>query len=100
MPVSKLISKSYADTIANSISTKNIIAVDTLHPELLDTSESMETTHFSVIDKEGNMVSCTYTLNFAFGNGMIAGKTGIILNNEMDDFVAKPGSQWIWITGK
>lgn len=92
VPVSKLISKSYADTIANSISTKNIIAVDSLHPELLDTSESMETTHFSVIDKNGNMVSCTYTLNFAFGNGMIAGKTGIILNNEMDDFVAKPGS--------
>ena len=92
VPVQKLISKKYASSIAKKISEKNITDVKTINPELLDTSESLETTHFSIIDAEGNVVSCTYTLNFAFGNGMIAGKTGVILNNEMDDFVAKPGT--------
>ena len=53
--------------------------------------ESEETTHFSVVDKDGNVVSNTYTLNFSFGTGLMAEGTGIILNNEMADFSAKPG---------
>jgi gamma-glutamyltranspeptidase/glutathione hydrolase len=53
--------------------------------------ESDQTTHFSVIDRAGNVVSCTYTLNLNFGSGIVARGTGVILNNEMDDFVAKPG---------
>jgi gamma-glutamyltranspeptidase/glutathione hydrolase len=53
--------------------------------------ESEETTHYSVIDKDGNAVSNTYTLNFSYGTGIVANGTGILLNNEMDDFSAKPG---------
>jgi gamma-glutamyltranspeptidase/glutathione hydrolase len=53
--------------------------------------ESPETTHFTVIDSEGNVVSNTYTLNNSFGCGATARGTGILLNNEMDDFTSKPG---------
>ena len=53
--------------------------------------ESHDTTHFSIIDEEGNMVSNTYTLNFRFGNKIMVPGTGMLLNNQMDDFVAKPG---------
>jgi len=53
--------------------------------------ESNETTHFSVVDADGNAVSNTYTLNFGYGSHQMAEGTGILLNNEMDDFSAKPG---------
>ena len=52
----------------------------------------METTHFSVVDAEGNAVSNTYTLNGAYGSGVIAKGTGVLLNNEMDDFTSKVGA--------
>ncbi|WP_351089919.1 gamma-glutamyltransferase, partial [Shewanella sp. S1-49-MNA-CIBAN-0167] len=51
-----------------------------------------QTTHFSVIDKWGNAVANTYTLNFSYGSGLVAKGTGILLNNEMDDFSVKPGT--------
>lgn len=54
--------------------------------------ESMETTHFSVVDAEGNAVASTYTLNGLFGSGVTAGSLGFLLNNEMDDFTSKPGA--------
>ena len=54
-------------------------------------AESEETTHFSIIDSLGNAVSNTYTLNTAYGSGIIAKGTGILMNNEMDDFSIKPG---------
>ncbi|MCU0793194.1 MAG: gamma-glutamyltransferase, partial [Opitutaceae bacterium] len=54
--------------------------------------ESMETTHFSVMDAEGNVVSCTYTINGIYGSGVVAAGTGILLNNEMDDFTSRPGT--------
>lgn len=54
--------------------------------------ESMETTHFSVMDAAGNVVSCTYTINGIYGCGVVAGETGVLLNNEMDDFSARPGT--------
>ena len=53
--------------------------------------ESNQTTHFSIVDKWGNAVSNTYTLNFSYGTGLVAKDTGILLNNEMDDFSSKPG---------
>jgi gamma-glutamyltranspeptidase/glutathione hydrolase len=53
--------------------------------------EKPETTHYSVIDKDGNAVAVTYTINGLFGAGVIAGDTGFFLNNEMDDFTTAPG---------
>ena len=53
--------------------------------------EGEETTHYSVLDKWGNVVSNTYTLNTAYGSGIIPTGTGILMNNEMDDFSSKPG---------
>jgi gamma-glutamyltranspeptidase/glutathione hydrolase len=58
---------------------------------ILTPYESTETTHFSVIDRFGNAVSNTYTINFSFGSGLVADGTGVLLNNEMDDFSAKSG---------
>lgn len=57
----------------------------------LGAAEGQHTTHFSVVDTKGNAVSVTYTINYLFGLGQIAGDTGFFLNNEMDDFTAKPG---------
>jgi gamma-glutamyltranspeptidase/glutathione hydrolase len=54
--------------------------------------ESTQTTHFTVVDKDGNAVSNTYTLNGWFGSGVVARGTGVLLNNEMDDFTSKPGA--------
>ena len=60
-------------------------------PGLFEDNESYETTHFSVADKYGNVVSSTYTLNSTFGSGVTIKGTGILMNNEMDDFSAAPG---------
>ncbi|WEN16023.1 gamma-glutamyltransferase [Rhodanobacter sp. AS-Z3] len=57
----------------------------------LGAPEGNHTTHYSVVDKNGNAVAVTYTINFLFGNKQIAGDTGFFLNDEMDDFTAKPG---------
>src|SRR3546814_1708644 len=53
--------------------------------------EGTNTTNYSVVDKQGNAVAVTYTINYLFGVGKIAGDTGFFLNNEMDDFTSKPG---------
>jgi gamma-glutamyltranspeptidase/glutathione hydrolase len=60
-------------------------------PKLAPIAESNQTTHFSVVDKDGNAVAMTYTLNFGFGNGMTVDKLGFLLNDEMDDFTSKLG---------
>ncbi|HCQ9062934.1 TPA: gamma-glutamyltransferase [Klebsiella pneumoniae] len=62
-----------------------------IRPGKLAPYESNQTTHFSVVDKDGNAVAVTYTLNTTFGTGIVAGDSGILLNNQMDDFSAKPG---------
>ena len=54
--------------------------------------EGDQTTHFSVVDRDGNAVANTYTLNFCYGAGFVAAGTGVLLNNEMDDFSAKTGA--------
>lgn len=89
-PVDKLISKKYAKTIQDKI-LENHAATD-MTPEVKITHESLNTTHYSVVDKKGNAVSVTYTLNSFFGAKVIAGNTGFFLNNEMDDFTSKPGT--------
>jgi len=92
VPVDGITSKEYAKSLAEKISPYTAANSDDVKPGPVHDYESEETTHFSVIDKDGNMVTNTYTLNFSFGTGLMAQGTGILLNNEMGDFSAKPGS--------
>lgn len=87
-PVTKLTSKAYAEEIRSRIDPYRAGVSQALQVE---GTESNETTHYSIIDKDGNAVAVTYTLNGSFGTGKVAEGTGILLNNEMDDFTIKPG---------
>ncbi len=88
-PVSTLLDKAYAKAIRAKIDPYKSGTSATLKP--LGVKESVETTHYSIIDDEGNAVAVTYTLNGNFGAAVVAPGTGILLNNEMDDFTSKPG---------
>jgi gamma-glutamyltranspeptidase/glutathione hydrolase len=88
-PVAALLDKSYAAKIRAKIAPFRSGKSDAVKP--LGMAESHETTHFSIVDEQGNAVSVTYTLNGSFGAGVVADGTGILLNNEMDDFTSKPG---------
>jgi gamma-glutamyltranspeptidase/glutathione hydrolase len=88
-PVSKLLDKAYARDIRDKIDPFRAGVSQDLMPKGF--GESKETTHYSIIDDEGNAVAVTYTLNGSFGAGVVADGTGILLNNEMDDFTQKPG---------
>jgi gamma-glutamyltranspeptidase/glutathione hydrolase len=90
MPIAGLISKKYAAALRAGIGGKATPAAS-IHPGKPAEYEGNNTTHFSVIDRDGNAVSNTYTLNFSYGLGLIADGTGVLLNNELDDFTAKPG---------
>ncbi|MGK0189636.1 MAG: gamma-glutamyltranspeptidase/glutathione hydrolase, partial [Verrucomicrobiales bacterium] len=93
VPTAQLISKKYARELAKKIdpdhATPSLEVAPGIDP--MERFESNETTHFSVIDRFGNAVSNTYTLNFSYGSKLVVPGTGILLNNEMDDFSAKPG---------
>ncbi|MFT5394804.1 MAG: gamma-glutamyltranspeptidase/glutathione hydrolase [Gammaproteobacteria bacterium] len=91
VPVAGLVSKAYARTIRAKIDQHRATPSADVAPGKPSKYESRETTHFSIMDRQGNVVSNTYTINFSFGTGIVAGGTGILLNNEMDDFSAKPG---------
>ena len=92
VPIEGIISKAYAAELSKNINPNQATDSDLVKPGQPQDYESEETTHFSVVDKHGNAVSNTYTLNFSFGTGLIAPGTGILLNNEMGDFSAKPGT--------
>ncbi|HXW28800.1 MAG TPA: gamma-glutamyltransferase [Xanthobacteraceae bacterium] len=90
VPLARLIAKSYAQELRAGIDperAKPAIVIDSDAPH-----EGDNTTHFSVIDASGNAVANTYTLNLPYGLGLVADGTGILLNNELDDFAAKPGA--------
>lgn len=91
VPVAGLTSKAYAGKLRERISLRHATPSKSIEPGDPLPHESEETTHFSVMDGAGNVVSNTYTLNFSFGSGIVAEGTGILLNNEMDDFSSKPG---------
>lgn len=91
VPVNALTNADYAQKIASKIAINKTTPSSEIKPGKLTPYESDQTTHFSVVDKWGNAVSNTYTLNFSYGSGLVAKGTGILLNNEMDDFSAKPG---------
>ncbi len=91
VPVGGLTSKAYAMEIRARIDPERARTADQIGPGDPKLHEGRNTTHFSVVDRDGNVVSNTYTINLAYGSGIVAAGTGILLNNEMDDFSAKPG---------
>lgn len=90
IPLKGLTSKAYADELAQGITDRARPSVS-IKPGKPQPYESDQTTHYSILDSAGNAVAVTYTLNTNFGSGIVAAGTGIMLNNEMDDFAAKPG---------
>ncbi len=89
---SSLTSKDYAKALNKDISVEEITPSSEVAPGNPYPYESPDTTHFSVMDQYGNAVSNTYTLNFSYGSGMMIPGTGMLINNEMDDFSSKPGT--------
>jgi gamma-glutamyltranspeptidase/glutathione hydrolase len=90
VPVGKLIAKSYAAQWRATIDPAHATPANAIRAGGTVQQEGRNTTHFSVVDRFGNAVSNTYTLNFSYGVGLVAAGTGVLLNNELDDFAAKP----------
>ena len=91
VPINKLSSHEYAHEISQNIKIGSVTPSMKINPGFFNDKESIETTHFSVVDEKGNVVSSTYTLNSSFGSGVVIKDTGILMNNEMDDFSISPG---------
>jgi len=91
IPIKKLTSIDYASALASSIDLDKATASNTLSDYKVKKAEGNDTTHFVVLDKDGNSVSSTMSINYPFGSGFTAAGTGILLNDEMDDFSVKPG---------
>ena len=89
IPVNKLLSKQYAAQIRQKIPKNSALAPEPLYQNVV--KEGTNTTHYSVVDRQGNAVAVTYTINSNFGAAIMASDTGFFLNNEMDDFTSKPG---------
>jgi len=91
IPKEKLSSKKYAYTLFKNINPFYTTSSTEIGTKLIPIEESSQTTHFSIVDKWGNAVSNTYTLNGSYGSGVVIEGTGILMNNEMDDFSTKAG---------
>ena len=91
VPISKITAKEYAKIISASIEELGVLPSSKINPGMYINPESNETTHFSIADRFGNVISNTYTINSAFGSGVTIKGTGILMNNEMDDFSGQPG---------
>ncbi len=92
VPVRGLTDKKYAETLRASIQPERASASLSVRAGNPAPYESSETTHLSVVDGEGNAAALTYTLENSYGNGVTVAGLGFLLNNEMDDFTAKPGA--------
>ena len=90
-PIDFLLAKDYATTRRGIINSAQATASAKIAAGVMPAPESPDTTHYSVADSAGNVVSNTYTLNFSFGSHITIPGTGILMNNEMDDFAARPG---------
>jgi gamma-glutamyltranspeptidase/glutathione hydrolase len=91
-PLARLLSKDYAAKLRARIDPARARPAREIHSGGATVREGDNTTHFSVVDRFGNAVSNTTTLNFSYGVGLVADGTGVLLNNELDDFAAKPGA--------
>jgi len=92
VPVGDLTDKNYADRLRDGIDVLKASRSADVLPGLELVPEPVNTTHYSVMDADGNAVALTYTLNFSYGSGFSVDGAGFLLNNEMDDFSAKPGA--------
>jgi gamma-glutamyltranspeptidase/glutathione hydrolase len=92
MPIAKLMSKRYAAALRATINAERATPSLSIRPGNPLAFEGDNTTHYSVVDRHGNAVSNTYTLNLSYGTGLVAEGTGVLLNNELDDFAARPGA--------
>jgi gamma-glutamyltranspeptidase/glutathione hydrolase len=93
IPLRGLLSKDYAASLRAAIDAARARPAEAIRAGDPLAHESDQTTHFSVVDADGNAVANTTTLNFSYGLGLVAAGTGVLLNNEMDDFAAKPGAR-------
>jgi gamma-glutamyltranspeptidase/glutathione hydrolase len=91
VPITRLLDPEYILGIRRSIDPNHATASAKIHPGKAGPQESAETTHYTIVDRGGNVVAVTYTLNGGYGSGVTAAKLGFLLNNEMDDFSVKPG---------
>jgi gamma-glutamyltranspeptidase/glutathione hydrolase len=91
MPVAGLISKRYAQTVRDRIDRDRAQPSRDIGFGTPGAHEGDNTTHYSVVDRHGNAVANTYTLNLSYGVGLVAEGTGVLLNNELDDFALAPG---------
>ena len=92
-PVKQLLSPAYAATLRAQIQPEKATPSTQVKPRLsIRVHENDDTTHFSIVDAQGNAVALTFTINDWFGAGVVAGETGFFLNDEMDDFTSKPGA--------
>lgn len=92
VPVSALLDRRYIEGLRQTIDPQRASTSTIVKPGSVAAYESTETTHFSIVDAQGNAVALTYTINGSYGNGVTVPKLGFLLNNEMDDFAAKPGT--------
>ena len=92
IPLAGLISKTYAAHLRNLIASDRARPAADIRPGEPQRYESDQTTHFSIVDAAGDAVANTYTLNLPYGSGLVADGAGVLLNDELDDFAAKPGA--------
>jgi len=90
VPIKRLTDKTYAAKLQRSINLRQATSSDNLG-QVADTSGGKHTTHFSILDTAGNRVAATLSINYPFGSGFMPPGTGVLLNDEMDDFSVKPG---------
>jgi gamma-glutamyltranspeptidase/glutathione hydrolase len=91
VPVNRLLSQKHVDRLSGTIQLDQATPSTELGSANVDAGKSTDTTHFSVIDKDGNRVAATLSINYPFGSCFVAEGTGVLLNDEMDDFSSKPG---------
>lgn len=92
VPIDRLLSDAHAESLKTTISLSKATPSSALEPIETDGVKGTDTTHFSVIDSAGNRVAATLSINYPFGSGFVAPGTGVLLNDEMDDFSSKPGT--------
>jgi gamma-glutamyltranspeptidase/glutathione hydrolase len=92
IPVKRLLNEDYAAGLRSSLRPERALPSTLLSGEIQSQYQGVNTTHFSIIDEDGNRVAATLSINFPFGAGLVAAGTGVLLNDHMDDFVSLPGA--------